>query len=250
MEHETRESVFATRRSGVARDLDAIFTDRRDTPRSTSIVKIVKTRRRRGLMPAVIGIGVLVLAGASAGLALFVGDVSPTRPTTVAQKTSTVRKTALVPRPPVTLPDPIQASADTTSASSVSPPTVVASTSKTLPAPRKTEVQVERSGLGARSDNVRRPLRSADNCDDLPDDERAWCMRPSLLAAHRQLLTTYEAARRAGVDSEALARVQRRWTNLQRRASDRPDATLDRYRDLRLQLLDLIEERRSTGNDW
>lgn len=75
-------------------------------------------------------------------------------------------------------------------------------------------------------------------------------MRPTLLAAHRQLRTTYNAARRAGVDRNALARIQGRWTNLQRRAADRPDDTLDSYRDLRLQLLDLIDEQRSAGSDW
>lgn len=258
MEHppEARDPLSATRRTNVARDLDAIFAGRRSTPRATGIVKndivtTVPARRRRWFVPTAFGLGVLALAGASAGVALFVGDVSPNQPvaTAAARKTVPVQKNAPIPLPPVEAVDTAQATSDTASATPIVPPSSAASTAPASPPLRKTERRVEPAVSRTRSDASRAPLL-ANSCDDLQDEERAWCMRPTLLAAHRQLRTTYNAARRAGVDRNALARIQGRWTNLQRRAADRPDDTLDSYRDLRLQLLDLIDEQRSAGSDW
>ncbi|MCK8457478.1 hypothetical protein [Sphingomonas faeni] len=264
--HEARDPLSATRRADVAHDLDAIFANRRGTPPATGrvqtdIVKTVPARRRRWFVPTLLGLGVFALAGASAGVALFVGDVSPNQPiaTTAARKTLPVQKSAAIPPSPVGTVDvgtvdvgavdTAQATSDTAPATPPALPSSAASVGPAPPPLRKTERRVEPAVSRTRSDAGRAPPL-ANSCDDLQDEERAWCLRPSLLAAHRQLRATYNAARRAGVDRNALARIQGRWTNVQRRATDRPDDTLDSYRDLRLQLLDLIDEQRSAGSDW
>jgi hypothetical protein len=252
MDHpsEARDLSQARRQASVARDLEVIFADKRSAPRTTAMVKTVDARRRQWFSPAHFGLGVLALAGASAGVALFVGEVLPTKPTIAITKIPSVHTDAPGKRPPIVDAAATQATLGAAVTTSAAPLPLVSSAARTPIRIRETRIRVVRPVPPSRYEDVERSTRSEDGCDGLRDQERAWCMRPSLLVAHRQLSTAYEAARRVGVDSGALTRIQRRWTKLQRRAADRPDDTIDGYRELRLRLLDLIDEQRSGESDW
>jgi hypothetical protein len=59
----------------------------------------------------------------------------------------------------------------------------------------------------------------------------------------------YDQARRAGVDSRALGRLRGQWASVQRKANSHPDEALVGYHNLRLDLLDLLDDRRAGGGD-
>jgi hypothetical protein len=96
------------------------------------------------------------------------------------------------------------------------------------PKPRATERKTVRSEAVARSERV--VAREA--CDDLPLGERAWCLRPAILAADDRLRDAYASATRAGVDGDTLARYNERWSRLRGRTRRDPEDVLFGYNDL------------------
>jgi uncharacterized protein YecT (DUF1311 family) len=92
------------------------------------------------------------------------------------------------------------------------------------------------------------PARAAPprRCDRTEGVERkAWCMRPQILAADRQLRAAYADAGRAGVSSTDLKHLQGRWTALQRQADTDPEKTLQAYGEIQDTLADLTRDRRA-----
>ncbi|WP_016746536.1 alpha-ketoglutarate decarboxylase [Rhizorhabdus wittichii] len=62
--------------------------------------------------------------------------------------------------------------------------------------------------------------------------ERAWCMRPDILAADRRLRRAYAEAIHQGVERRFLVEHQRHWTRLRNRAARDPQGVLEGYAEL------------------
>jgi hypothetical protein len=245
----------AARQEGVARDLDAIFGRRRRRPAKGTAVAVIPTRRRRSSWPWILLAGIVVAALAAAAVALLLGyGSSPAHHATVV-KPRVIERREPLPRAASVSPSPAP-----DQPAVVAPPPAALRTGNQAPdvrAPAATSAtpdRVTRPASGnqrrvARADD--RPARSrraeggATRCGDLRPDERAWCLRPRVLEANRELTRLYDQARRAGVDSQALSRLRGQWASLQRKANSRPDETLAGYHDLRLDLLDLLDDQRA-----
>ena len=83
-----------------------------------------------------------------------------------------------------------------------------------------------------------------DPCIGLRGARLDRCVQTTVPAAYADVRRAYNAARRAGVDSDYLGDVQRRWVRLQRRSSDNPYDLLDGYDDIRGELIDAVRRQR------
>lgn len=79
-------------------------------------------------------------------------------------------------------------------------------------------------------------------CMRLAPPERAWCLRPALLAADHRLRIAYERARSVGASGRLLARYQKRWLSVRRDAEDAPDYVIDQYNQLAQRLESLSSQ--------
>jgi uncharacterized protein YecT (DUF1311 family) len=75
-----------------------------------------------------------------------------------------------------------------------------------------------------------------ETCAGLSHRDLAWCMRPQVLDADRQLRDAYQEAVRAGVDRSVLSNYRRQWSKLRGRANSDPRSVTGGYRQMARQL--------------
>lgn len=218
-------------RTDVAADMERIFaplagrtpSQRSDRPTAAPALR----RRRSKAVLAVVG-----AVGAAAAVAIgydlgAVPDVRmPSRDAAIPRaarpaEPSPVAQLAIAEPAPVPLAEPALASEPSSdipaplaeTVADVSPPTITRPEVRARAAMRPDRRAAARDG-GARED---------DRCTD---DE---CLYRDVLAADRRLRRAYDRAARAGVSSDWLAGVNRRWVRARDRAQDDPDGAIDRY---------------------
>lgn len=256
------------RQADVAQDLNAIFAKTRSGSAPQGAISVINPGRQSSRLTVAKVLSVLVLLGLllCGGLVLAgVSFSSIPRIVDTSIPSGPLQRSAQPPRRASStdslgsVPLPIEAAS--------APPTALLTTPITRPpvtdqhpalmhkedaAPLPRSLDRRRSTQAA---TITKPRvhrgneRQSSECAGLEAEERAWCMRPSLLAADRQLLRAYDDARRAGVATTPLTRIQRRWATLQRNAVLNPDETLSGYRGLTGELLQLSSERRSGGRE-
>jgi uncharacterized protein YecT (DUF1311 family) len=105
---------------------------------------------------------------------------------------------------------------------------------KTRPAAQDLNRKSTQLATGAAS---RTPGSHADEtCAGLSHRDLAWCMRPQVLDADRQLRDAYQEAVRAGVDRSLLSNYRRQWSKLRGRANSDPRSVTGGYRQMAQQL--------------
>lgn len=87
---------------------------------------------------------------------------------------------------------------------------------------------------GSARQEARRNARQP--CEQLENVDLAWCMRPRLLRADRQLREAYEEAIHAGVDRRLLSASVRQWSRWRRKANSDPHGAAVRYQEITEQL--------------
>lgn len=87
---------------------------------------------------------------------------------------------------------------------------------------------------GSARQEARRNARQP--CERLENVDLAWCMRPRLLRADRQLREAYEEAILAGVDRRVLSASVRQWSRWRRKANSDPHGAAVRYQEITEQL--------------
>ena len=75
-----------------------------------------------------------------------------------------------------------------------------------------------------------------ESCNSLRRVDLAWCMRPQIVNADRQLRNAYHDAARAGVDRRVLVSYRNQWSRLRRRAISDPRRVAIGYRQMAQQL--------------
>lgn len=246
----------ASRQESVARDLDAIFGDRRSRPAKGTAVAVIPSRDGRSSWRWILLVGLVVTALAVAAAVLLLGYGSPPAATKAAGRAPAVVTARQLKASTPTIhatgkpaaDAPVIAALGTTSQEHR--PVAAVATNEREPRPGSREPHTVSSV--AKAD---RPVRSRPDagrgvrCGEAGSNARAWCLRPRVLAANRELTRLYDQARRAGVDSRALGRLRGQWASVQRRANSHPDAALVGYRNLRLDLLDLLDDQRANDRD-
>jgi uncharacterized protein YecT (DUF1311 family) len=160
-------------------------------------------------------------------------EAATPRATPPAERSQPVAQLAIAEPAPVPEPEPVAISA--------SPPAPVAEPDASVPAAAIDRPE-SRGRAAARSDRRAAPLGAEARGDEgCTDDE---CLYRDVLAADRRLRRAYDRAVRAGVSSDWLAGVNRRWVRARDRAQDDPDGAIDRYERL-AEALDA--ERREAG---
>ncbi|GGB35935.1 hypothetical protein GCM10011380_26650 [Sphingomonas metalli] len=102
--------------------------------------------------------------------------------------------------------------------------------------PRPAAVRTERSVETDREPPAPRTRR--DGC--APGSRDDACIYGDVLAADRRLRRAYDAATRAGVETDSLVAIRRRWNRARGISLDAPDETIRRYDELTEQLDDLL----------
>jgi hypothetical protein len=105
---------------------------------------------------------------------------------------------------------------------------VVARSASTAPQPE--DGWVERLAVTAAANA---PVSQARNsCDRLERRDLAWCMRPQLLDADRQLRDAYHQASQTGVDRRVLSSYRRQWSKFRRQANSDPRRVTAGFREM------------------
>ncbi|WP_267396707.1 MULTISPECIES: hypothetical protein [unclassified Sphingomonas] len=238
----------------MARDLGAIFGDRRSRPAKGTAVAVIPSRDGRSSWRWILLAGIVVAAMGIVATALLLGYGS-SPPTTKPGRA-----------PVVTPARQRKASTTTTHAdsSATNAPVVAAlgpgnlehrtaasvATDETHARAASSEPRRARNPTKAdRPERLRREAERPARCGEDGANARAWCLRPRVLAANRELTRLYDQARRAGVDSRALGRLRGQWASVQHKANSHPDEALAGYHNLRLDLLDLLDDRRVNGGN-
>jgi hypothetical protein len=221
-------------RTDVAADMERIFAplDGRAAPRRGSVAS-VPALPRRGRSRAVLAAVAVAGAAAAAAIGYDLGTVpdvqAPHRDATIPHAT----RPAAPPQPVAQLavPEPAPAIEAVPEAGSepepdfAPPADAVASAGGPAIAPPDVRPRA----------SVRPDRRIAPARDTVRDDERCTgdeCIYRDVLAADRRLRRAYDRAARAGVSSDWLAGVNRRWNRARDRAQDDPDGAIDRYDQL------------------
>lgn len=244
----------ASRQESVARDLGVIFGDRRSRPAKGTAVAVIPSRDGRSSWRWILLVGIVVVAMGVVATALLLGyGSSPpaTKPgrrpvVTAARQSKASTTTTHVDDPATNAPVVAALGADNQehrTTATVAPNESHARAAASEPRRARNPTKVDRPVRSRRGGE-----RSA-RCGEAGANARAWCLRPRVLAANRELTRLYDQARRAGVDSRALGRLRGQWASVQRKANSHPDAALVGYRNLRLDLLDLLDDQRANDRD-
>lgn len=206
----------------VAQDMESIFgpaelsANTAGNP-SRALVPIVDRSRdgarrrgragRRWVIPGLVMAGVLALAGGLVEQGLpDDAPVPAAKPMPSAAPRPVVAVETAVPGPAVS--------------PSVSPPRPNA-------AVRTVARQTESSGRRSRENR---------SCQRLGRIDLAWCMRPQIVSADRQLRNAYKNAVRAGVGRRALIAYRERWSRLRGQAMSDPRRVAFGYREMAQEL--------------
>ena len=264
---------FAPRAEQVAADLKGIFGEQRGEARLHNVATAVRPNDRKrsrarwiwlalGLGVLFVGLAILFIrsspgrAQAEAvrqGGSLNSSSPAPTgdrgqAPSTVLRletDVDTPQNQLATPvaagRVPAGQPSPSAANGLRQVGASLDPRVAQPDRARPQPATKAADPRVNRTAPGALSAVVAPdPCRLVEGAE-----QRAWCLRPRILAAHQQLRVDYQNALSSGVNAKDLKALQRRWTRLQQGASANPYDTISGYEDLRETLSDLTRERRS-----
>jgi hypothetical protein len=249
----------AARQETVAADLSAIFAqdaaeDRANGSAGTAIQVVPPADAARRWRVRLAG---LLLAGGVAvgGGYLIAGRVTPS---IAAAQQETAAPTHTASRAPA-LPQPAASQVALAPAAAVTPDAVavapVVDAPSPLAAPSPAIATADRAVAASappRRYRLAPANRFADRRGPAPDDPCIGlrgarldrCVQTTVPAAYADVRRAYNAARRAGVDSDYLGDVQRRWVRLQRRSSDNPYDLLDGYDDIRGELIDAVRRQR------